>query len=404
MAKFGQSFIQSLTQPGYSQGMFDLGTTLGQAPAAAKEKEAKQGMLKDLQEALISNDPSVIEAKGAALLKTQPELGAKLIQRAQTLRTTAQEGRASRGLQGGLSAIQAAATRGVPLADLGEAQKSVIGLGGTQEDIASAYKAGVPEAEEKPNLNLSTQTIMIGDEPMIVQTAADPETGMIVSQTTLGPAAVKGKTEGDKQTLGEIARARGIEPDADGVYSVENYRKLRTIAQVELNNATLANGFMDDINRLTPSSVTESLGAIREASPAMEKNEALLEQAERYAALDALSSDNLAGLSALLERTLTSTTENDLRAVAELERFRGSKDLASRISDTLSMFAVGSLSPDTLKDYRTIMTGLEKLAKNRISDSIDRFAMSAKTEKQFQEAATARTFYGIDDEGKIANE
>ena len=404
MAKFGQSFIQSLTQPGYSQGMFDLGTTLGQAPAAAKEKEAKQGMLKDLQEALISNDPSVIEAKGAALLKTQPELGAKLIERAQALRTTAQEGRTSRGLQGGLAAIQAAATKGVPLADLGEAQKSVIGLGGTQEDIAAAYKAGVPEAEEKPNLNLSTQTIMIGGEPTIVQTAADPETGMILSQTTLGPAVVKGKTEGDKQTLGEIARARGIKPDADGVYSVENYRKLRTIAQVELNNATLANGFMEDINRLTPSSVTESLGAIREASPAMEKNEELLEQTERYAALDALSSDNLSGLAALLERTLTSTTENDLRAVAELERFRGSKDLASRISDTLSMFAVGSLSEDTLKDYRTIMTGLEKLAKNRISDSIDRFAMTAKTEKQIQEAATARTFYGIDDEGKVANE
>ena len=31
MAKFGQSFVQSLTQPGYSQGLFDLGTTLGQA-------------------------------------------------------------------------------------------------------------------------------------------------------------------------------------------------------------------------------------------------------------------------------------------------------------------------------------------------------------------------------------
>lgn len=405
MAKFGQNFIQSLTNPGYSQGMFELGSALGQAPAKAKEKKAKQGMLKDLQEALISNDPNVIEAKGTALLETKPELGAKLIARARGLRTTAQEGRISRGLQGGLTAIQAAATRGVPLADLKEAQQSVISLGGTQDQISDAYKAGIPEVAETPNLNFSTQTIVNEDgDEVVIQTVSDPKNGKIIRQNTLGDAVVRGRTAQDKQTLNDIAKDRGILPDENGEYTVEQYRKLRTIAQVDLNNATLANGFTDDINRLTDSTVTESLGAIRRASPAMEKNEELLEQSERYAALDALSGESIAGLAALLERTLTSTTENDLRAVAELERFRGSKDLASRISDGLSMFAVGSLSDDTLKDYRTIMTGLEKLAKNRIGTSIDRYVMSATSEREMQEAATARAFYGIDDEGSVGNE
>ena len=50
MAKFGQSFVQSLTQPGYSQGMFDLGTALGQAPAAAKEKREREGMLAQIKD------------------------------------------------------------------------------------------------------------------------------------------------------------------------------------------------------------------------------------------------------------------------------------------------------------------------------------------------------------------
>ena len=50
MARFGQSFIQSLTQPGYSQGMFDLGSTLGQAPALAKEKREREGMLAQLKD------------------------------------------------------------------------------------------------------------------------------------------------------------------------------------------------------------------------------------------------------------------------------------------------------------------------------------------------------------------
>ena len=156
MAKFGQGFIQSLTQPSYSQGLVELGTALGQAPAVAAEKKAKQGMLKDLQEALISNDPSVIEAKGAAILEKQPELGAKLIERAQALRTTAQEDRTSRGLQGGLTGItQASSMLNAARASkdpkrtreaaqmLQEAKKSVIALGGTAEDIREAEKVGV---------------------------------------------------------------------------------------------------------------------------------------------------------------------------------------------------------------------------------------------------------------------
>ena len=50
MAKFGQSFIQSLTNPGYSQGMFNLGATLGQAPALAAEKREREGMLAQIKD------------------------------------------------------------------------------------------------------------------------------------------------------------------------------------------------------------------------------------------------------------------------------------------------------------------------------------------------------------------
>ena len=156
MAKFGQGFIQSLTQPGYSQGLFELGTALGQAPALAKEKKAKQGMLQSIQEALISNDPAVMEAAAAKIFRTNPEMGAKLIEKAQGLRTTAQEGRTSRGLQGGLTGItQASSMLNAARAAknpaktqeaaqmLREAKRSVVGLGGTAEDIREAEKVGV---------------------------------------------------------------------------------------------------------------------------------------------------------------------------------------------------------------------------------------------------------------------
>ena len=156
MAKFGQNFVQSLTNPGYSQGMFELGSAIGQAPAKAAEKKAKQGMLKDLQEALISNDPAVMEAAGANILKTNPEMGVRLIEKAQGLRTKAQEGRTSRGIQGGLTGItqassmlNAARSAKDPAKTqeaaqmLREAKRSVVGLGGTAEEIREAEEVGI---------------------------------------------------------------------------------------------------------------------------------------------------------------------------------------------------------------------------------------------------------------------
>jgi len=43
MAKFGQGFLQALTQPSYSKGLFDLGEQLGSAPGRlARLEKMKQ--------------------------------------------------------------------------------------------------------------------------------------------------------------------------------------------------------------------------------------------------------------------------------------------------------------------------------------------------------------------------
>jgi hypothetical protein len=399
MAKFGQRFIQSLTQPGYSQGMFNLGATLGQAPAMAAEKKAKQGMLKDLQEALISNDPAVIEAKGAALLATQPELGAKLIERARGLRTTAQAGRTSRGLQGGLTAIQAAATRGVPLADLKEAQQSVISLGGTQDQISDAYKAGIPEAKEAGDLSLTTSTILIDGVPTVVQTATNKETGNIVSQNTIGTAQGKGKGD-SKKGLTALFAGQGIEVDLS---TVEGIRAARNVALTDLSNASLA-GLLDEmLVRKLPMNAADSVKMVRDSDPAFAINEELVEKAGRFKVLSDLGADDVAGVAALIERTVTSTTENDLRAVAELDRFRSSKDIKQALTDWGLGLAAGRLSEDTISEYTQIMTGLETLAKNRISDSIDRLSVAAVTEKEQAAIDTARKYFGLKDGVEIIN-
>ena len=53
MARFSQAFLQSLTQPSYGQGLFDLGKNLAQAPLVAqqeKERLARQEQLRSIMQ------------------------------------------------------------------------------------------------------------------------------------------------------------------------------------------------------------------------------------------------------------------------------------------------------------------------------------------------------------------
>lgn len=98
MARFGQSFLASLTQPSYGQGLFELGGVIGGAPAAAADRKARQGMLEQLQTALASNDPDVIENASAAIMKTDPKAGAELAGQARALRLQQRQQNAESGL------------------------------------------------------------------------------------------------------------------------------------------------------------------------------------------------------------------------------------------------------------------------------------------------------------------
>ena len=110
MARFSQAFLQGLLQPTYQQGLFEAARSVGQAPGVMALQEQRK------------------ERQKEAANKQQ-------------------------GLQGGLMAITQAASRGISLKDLQDAQGSVINLGGTQADILKAYKEGADLAKrEKPEI------------------------------------------------------------------------------------------------------------------------------------------------------------------------------------------------------------------------------------------------------------
>jgi len=102
MAKFSQVFLQSLGNPTYSQGLFDIGKSIAQAPLIGQlereRKETKQGMLEQLQSALSSNDPNVIEKASAEIMKTDPKTGAELARQARNLRLQQRQQNAESGL------------------------------------------------------------------------------------------------------------------------------------------------------------------------------------------------------------------------------------------------------------------------------------------------------------------
>ena len=98
MARFGQSFVNQLTNPSYGQGLFELGGAIGGAPAAAAERKARQGMLEQLQTAISSNDPDVIENAATSIIKTDPKAALELSSQAKALRLEQRQQNAQSGL------------------------------------------------------------------------------------------------------------------------------------------------------------------------------------------------------------------------------------------------------------------------------------------------------------------
>ncbi len=60
MARFGRDLVRSLTQPAFTQGLFDVGEKIGGLPEVSRKKKATEGMLKELSEAQASGNTSAL--------------------------------------------------------------------------------------------------------------------------------------------------------------------------------------------------------------------------------------------------------------------------------------------------------------------------------------------------------
>ena len=102
MARFGQGFIQALTNPSYQQGLFTAAQGPGIALGEAAEEQKKERMFSELQNAISSNDPDIIDQAAKSALKIDPQLGLELSEKARILR----EASRTQNAQGSLSYLQ----------------------------------------------------------------------------------------------------------------------------------------------------------------------------------------------------------------------------------------------------------------------------------------------------------
>jgi len=393
MARFGQGFIQALTNPSYQQGLFTAAQGVGAAPgvAVAEQKQKEQeSELMNYVSALSQKTmpPAGMAAQRESLLKSgislekilsAENLGAKqrdqgiarLEARQVSINAQAKEARRK---QLEVNAVNKATALNRP--------NDAAALAGADEATLRSYLMQRPEAE----YDISEQTIIQDGVPTVVQVATNKKNPTERTITPIGQATAK---EAKKSLLNAFSEA-GLQ-DVD-LSTIEGLRTARAFAVSNLNNASLANTLTSMIEELLPVKTSDAVKLIREVNPAIVKDEEALEVVGRFKALNELAEDDIAGLTALIERTVTSTTENDLRAVAELERFRGSSSLDQRLKDWALGLTVGTLSKETKAEYDQIMTGFQKLAENRISNSIDTFILTANTEKERQAAETARDY------------
>lgn len=191
-----------------------FGQGIGGMLTARQEKQKQQAAAQEAQNMLqkYANNPAQLNAMGQKYATEGNDPLAKVFFDAAKAAVQKETAGQQRGVQGGLMAITQAASRGVPLEDLQEAQRSVIALGGTQAQIMDAYEAGT--GGDRETVSMSPGGALV-----------DKRTGEVLYERGFKPEAAAApkvsfvKTKDDKQVLvfegSDLVNTIEVEGDSD---------------------------------------------------------------------------------------------------------------------------------------------------------------------------------------------
>ena len=377
MARFN-ALLQSLARPpAFQQGLFDAARGIGATPVMLGAQRQAAQRKQEIQDSLRqnANNPEALEQFANQYLMQGREDVAKAFSNAAEAARRRKEREAAALSEKGEMALfnMARMMQSAPDEDISRNSLK------TQNYLSLAEGYGVGPERALQILDQSVdkgsdakgykveKDIEIDGKLIAVADFFDAE-GNFLRRREIGPVPEKTGSEGTK-TLAQQLEDAGV-PEVD-LTTLSGAKQARRDIIAITGNASLANAVGNIIDDLTPLSVKEGLDIVRSTNPEFVEAENLREQTSRFATLANISDQDIAGLSALIERTLTATTENDIKAVSELDRFRKAKDLPQRIKDFASELALGRLSDETIQEYSTLAAAFEELAEMRMSRALD---------------------------------
>lgn len=245
-----------------------FGQGIGGMLTARQEKQKQQAVAQEAQNMLqkYANNPAQLNAMGQKYATEGNDPLAKVFFDAAKAAVQKETAGQQRGVQGGLMAITQAASRGVPLEDLQEAQRSVIALGGTQAQIMDAYEAGTGGDRE---------TVSVSPGGALV----DKRTGEVLYERGFKPEAAAEpkvsfvKTKDDKQVLvfegSDLVNTIEVEGDSDEEIAARESvisSTSNTLQTVREAKQTLRQSYLG----MDPGGISGSLSALIPGSPAHE--------------------------------------------------------------------------------------------------------------------------------------
>ena len=393
MAKFSQTFLQGLLQPSYQEGLFTAARGIGQAPQMRalqqqqqlkkQEDEQKLAQQQQYQANLLALgasgefDPEMLQgALGGAA-----ELGISPVTAAQSIQT-------------GQSFVK-------PRLTVEQKQKLLENF--TVESVAEYERTGNTAVFSRrttpPKYNFETKQVVdpVSGKTNLVRFTYDENSAnpsVPVFENVIGVAPSKDGANGaggakGKQTLAQFFDEAGIEVNLD---TIEGLRKAERAAYFDLSNASLANTINDLIQEMKDPGIKEGLDLLQ-TQPAVQQAQDDLILVNKFKSLAPLTNVDTAGASRLLQRIVTATAPNDLKAVAELTAFTSAQGLKDRIDDFFSMVVQGQLSEETLREYENTINAIEELSNRQITNAARRLSIYGNDREQ-KAAQNVLNFYG----------
>ena len=361
MAKFGQGFIQSLTQPGYSQGMFNLGSTLGQAPAMAKELDRRRELMENLMTASPMQQAQLMQQEGVRAGDVD------LVLRGREAQTALEKEAARVANLSSISNLEVSALKEESPKRLRATAKRIRDTSTEAAAIARAEKL-----EQKAD-DLDKKQASLVELPTVSSTPTiDPKVGLAAAaETRKFRADLAAKVE-DPLLKKQILAGNQKAIDKVQGKLIDDEFKTPEVKYDITPSSTSADydiAVADALSNADGSTASALIAAQEKRFPDRETIQEVFDMArtidpqwDAHAEKASLGEDLLAlqdlggpaGAATLQERVLSAGFPNDVKAAKELERLRANKDLPRRVVDAVSLWATGDFSQATLDDYRSI--------------------------------------------------